>query len=209
MLNLIDHLVFATPDLEAGILHVENMFGVEATPGGRHPGFGTQNALVSLGRHSYLEIVGPDPLRDTAQAPDLFELAKIDRPQLVTWAAKSDDLETLTARAHGAGVELGDVSTGSRMQPDGTLLEWRLTDPYRDRKDGIIPFFIDWGSTPHPALSLSQPCLLVHLVFSHTDPSPVEDALRAVTDEHIPVSRSNSRRITATVRTPKGLVELE
>lgn len=209
MLSLIDHLVFATPDLEAGIVHIRNLFGVQARPGGRHPGFGTQNALVSLGRHSYLEIVGPDPLRDTERIPELFELATVDRPQLVTWAARSDDLEMVTARAQSAGVDLGDVSTGSRMRPDGMLLEWQLTDPYRDRMAGIIPFFIDWGTTPHPASSLPRSCQLIDLTLSHTDPSSVEEALRAVTGVPIPVSRSDRRRITATLRTPNGLVTLE
>jgi len=95
------------------------------------------------------------------------------------------------------------------MRPDGILLEWQLTDPYRDRMDGIVPFFIDWGTTPHPASSLSQPCRLLDLVLSHTNPSRVEDALRAVTNAPIPVSRSNRRCITATVRTPNGRVTLE
>jgi len=208
MLSLIDHLVFATPDLESGVLHIENLFGVQATPGGRHPRFGTHNALVSLGEHTYLEIVGPDPLRETEQMPEIFELSRLDRPQLVTWAAKSDDLGLLGARARRAGVDLGVVSTGSRMRPDGILLEWQLTDPYRDRMAGIIPFFIDWGTTPHPASSLPPSCQLMELTLSHSDPSSVENALEAVTDMPIPVTPSESRHMQATISTPNGFVTL-
>ena len=58
---LIDHLVYATPDLDLGIDTIERLLGVRATPGGQHLGAGTRNALVALGPGTYLEIVGPDP----------------------------------------------------------------------------------------------------------------------------------------------------
>ena len=38
LLAQIDHLVYATPDLTAGVKQIEALLGIHATPGGQHPG---------------------------------------------------------------------------------------------------------------------------------------------------------------------------
>ena len=46
--------------------------------------------------------------------------------------------------------------SGSRRRTDGVLLSWRYTDPQTVLADGLVPFFIDWGQSPHPARTAAQ-----------------------------------------------------
>jgi len=58
--GVLDHLVFAAPDLAAAVAQFTELTGVAPVPGGRHPGGGTANYLVGFGgayRDGYLEIV--------------------------------------------------------------------------------------------------------------------------------------------------------
>ena len=82
-----DHLVFAAPDLEEGVRHVETLLGVEMSPGGRHAGFGTRNRLIGFGPHNYMEVVSVDPDQPAPDRPRWFGLDTLETPRLVTWCA--------------------------------------------------------------------------------------------------------------------------
>jgi len=203
----VDHLVWGGRDLDLEIDHLQALIGVRATPGGRHMGQGTRNALISLGPAMYLELIAPDLSQPPPAGPRWFGLDDLTTPRLITWAAKSDDLEHRADVARRAGLELGEVRSGQRQQSDGERLSWRLTYPDMGEGDGLVPFLIDWGLSPHPAGSAPGGAELVELRAEHPDPGTVSQLLRHLGIE-LRVSRGPSRALIATLETPHGRVEL-
>lgn len=203
----IDHLVYATPDLNRGVQEIEKLLGVQATPGGQHPGRGTRNALVKLGSATYLEIIAPDPEQPAPEAPRPFGIDGLKESRLVAWAAKGVDLERLRDDAARKGTRLGEVTSGSRRRTDGVLLSWRYTDPRAVLADGLVPFFIDWGQSPHPAQTAAPGGSLIALRAEHPDPQSVQRLLRALGLD-LNVQSGPRPAIVAFIDTPRGVVEL-
>ena len=206
-LTRIDHLIYATPDLDRTVADLELQTGVRASAGGSHPGRGTRNALLALGSRCYLEVLGPDPAQPPPERPRTRGIDQLQAAKLVGWAAASADLDGLAQRAMALGVELGAVRPGSRRKPEGELLQWRFTDPNKILLDGLVPFLIDWGGAAHPALDAARGCLLLELRAEHPDPAAVLRALHAL-DLRIRVSRAAVPALVARIKSPRGVITL-
>ncbi|MET9273034.1 VOC family protein [Kribbella sp. NPDC003557] len=138
---LLDHLVLATPDLEATVAAFADATGVEPVVGGRHVRWGTRNYLAGLGGTAYLEFLGADP----EAAPDARSPYPLDRERLVTWAVHPADVDGFVAAAREQGVELGEIVELSRRTAGGAMLRWRLSEVEPAPYGGLVPFVIDWG----------------------------------------------------------------
>jgi hypothetical protein len=202
---LIDHLAYAAPDLEAAVSELERRLGVRAAPGGKHRGLGTHNALLSLG-DSYLEIIAPDPEQPAPAQPRPFGIDGLGRPRLAGWAARAPDIDERVRRARGTGYDPGEVLEFGREAPDGARLTWRFTFP-PSAGDGLVPFLIDWGDTPHPSAGAPGGCSLVSLRAEHPAPDGIEAMLEALGVE-LDVARGPEAALIAVLDTPNGRVEL-
>lgn len=204
---MLDHLVYATPDVAKTIDIIERAWGVRAVLGGKHPN-GTHNALLSLGGGGYLEIIGPDPEQTPDPArPMSFGVDRLTAPKLVTWAIKAPGIADCVARARRAGYDPGDPQPLSRKRPDGELLEWILTRAPEPLGDGLVPFLIDWGQTAHPAADAPGGCTFACLRAEHPDPGSVKVWTRAVGEE-LDVRSGAAPALIATIHTPNGRMEL-
>ena len=207
LLARVDHLVYATPDLDRGISEIEAIFGVKASPGGQHPGRGTRNALVSLGPTTYLEIFAPDPAQPFPETPRAFGLDNLKSSRLVAWYVNSEDLDKARSEAVRAGVPLGEIRSGSRRRGDGVEISWRFTDPLVLVADGIVPLFIDWGHSPHPAESAERGASLIALRAEHPDATRVRLMLQKIRI-NLPVDSGPAPALIAVIDCPKGRVVL-
>src|SRR4051794_4748268 len=139
----IDHVIYATGDLDAAAGRVEAQLGVAAVPGGRHEGLGTHNRIVPLGG-GYLELLAVADAEEAARsALGSAALARLERGAegLIGWAVAVDDVAPVAAR-------LGTVVTTIRRSG----LSARLTGVAEAMREPCLPFFIarDPG-VPDPA----------------------------------------------------------
>lgn len=206
---VVDHLVFASPDLEEGIRHVEALLGMRASPGGVHPGMGTRNALLGLGEGCYLEIVGIDPDQPAPAEPRWFGIDGLEGLRLVTFAARVSPgmLDGVVAEAAASGVDLGEVRSGGRVRPDGGELRWKVTSPRASRREGVLPFLMEWGTPEHPSSTLAVAGSLVSLRAEHPEADAVIEEL-VVLGVDLPVRLAPRPALVATLQTAGGVVEL-
>lgn len=202
-----DHLVFGVPDLARGIEWVEHATGVRARIGGRHPGRGTHNALLSLGGRQYLEIIALDPAQ--AEAPGLLypALKTLSEPRFIAWAVAVDNVADIAMRVAAANIETIGPLEGARVQADGSLLAWKTLRMAGPSVEGL-PFFIEWQKgTPHPSQTTPSGCRLTSFEIDHPDPEGTRRILRCLGAEAT-VTPSARVRLKARLQTPKGEVEL-
>lgn len=95
----------------------------------------------------------------------------------------------------------------TRTQPDGTVLHWRLTVGGGETFPDLIPFLIDWGNTPHPAVTSASGAHLIEFRAESPDPERVEATLRALGMD-LDVRLGDQPRLIARVAGPRGEITL-
>jgi len=202
MLHL-DHILYAVPNLEKGIEDFEKLTGVRPAYGGKHTNLGTHNALVSLGKEVYLELIAPDPNQNIPLKNIVFNIGKIKVPKIITWAVRSANINEL-----GAKIKIAEIQDGKRIKEDGTLLKWKTAEitEFADTS-GMVPFVIQWDQTPHPASTSPVGCNL--LEFSAEHPSP-NQFTKLVSELSFPfkIVESPSFQLKIKINSPKGVIEI-
>lgn len=202
---LLDHLLFATPDVDATTADLEERFGVPFGPGGRHPGWGTRNRILPLGDSVYLEVIGPDEEQPDAAGNRILDVDGMESPSMRWWAVRPERLESAVEAFRTASLDPGLIIQGRRNRPDGTLLTWSMTDPRSRSNDGILPLLIDWEQTTHPGAE-SSGVTLTELRLEH--PEPTRFAAPFARFGLPEVHQAEAPAIIASFDTPKGRVTL-
>lgn len=204
----IDHLVYACATLERGMDEIEQLLGVRPVVGGRHPDFGTHNALLSLGPETYLEVIARDPDSKVLVHSALAELPDDQFSCLKTWVLRTEDIVQLARTANDAGIGIGAVQSGSRDAPDGIQISWQLTDHNAMPMGGAIPFLISWGDTPHPAGVVPRGGDLLSLTIEHPESGRVREAL-SVLGVELEVIQGAEFKLAARIQADDGIKLLE
>ena len=104
-------------------------------------------------------------------------------------------------------LDLGELKEKSRKKPDGSVLKWTMTDLTKNRMEGAIPYFINWGDAAHPAENSPKGCRLIRLEVLHPDAKRVNELLRNLGIDL--QAELGSVALKATIESPKGQIVLE
>jgi hypothetical protein len=179
---VLDHLVLGTGDLARGSAWLERFLGVSLSEGGRHPGMGTMNRLLSLGPSCYLELIAIDPAAPRPALARWFGLDTRDvqeriaqRPRLIGWVARTNAIDLLDEKTGGV---LGRVQSMSRGD-----WRWRISVPEDGHpvEGGLVPNLIQWEVPFHPCERLpDRHCRLEWMEAAHPNPAKVKYLLDEV-----------------------------
>ena len=183
--TVVDHVLLPVADLDDGARSLDERFGLKGIPGGRHPGVGTANVIVPLGRQ-YLELIAIVDQGEAASSRLGGRVARAlqENRRFVAWALRTEDLDAVRAGLQGAGWDLPAIVEGSRTRPDGQVLRWRTQDIDTGIEPSAIPFVIEWripdGLHPGEVESAHRTgrAALRRVVVGARDPGPVRDRLQ-------------------------------
>jgi len=196
-----DHLVWSAPDLDEGVRAIAGLTGIKPIKSGSHSGKGTRNALLSLGKRSYLEIIAPDP----AQAGGPWVDRLCSSPSVIHWAITVTDLEKMASTLPADLLGDSEIVSARRETPHG-LLTWKLLFLRGHSFGGLVPFLIDWGSSPHPAEGTPQGCRLSGIYISCPQAKKLQAILNTL---GLDLSVATDRHeLNIIIDTPNGIKKL-
>ncbi|MDH3386477.1 MAG: VOC family protein [Gammaproteobacteria bacterium] len=213
-MNQLDHIVIAADSLQQGVDYLHQTLGVAIPAGGFHQTMGTHNHLMQLANDAYLEVIAIDPQAQAPPRPRWFGLdeatirASLKRqPRLITWVMNTPDIHRLVG---DAGFDIG---VPTRLSRDNLEWEIALTDDGRLLAGGMLPYCIQWHSSPHPSRGMADlGCVLHALTIYHNRPRWLAERLDAIDASHLvqiePLPDSESPYLMAAIETPGGVVTL-
>ena len=154
-----DHAVIAVKDLDAAIETYRNL-GFAVSPGGRHTGRGTHNAIVRFGL-DYLELIAVHDERLARSAGgnvmDLLDYLERSDGGPLGFALAAAELDEIARSWSSDLAPAGIPVSMERVRPDGVRLEWRLLIPGGSAWRKPWPFLIEWGTPDSERLQRDSP----------------------------------------------------
>jgi hypothetical protein len=182
----LDHVVLVVPDLEVAAAALQQRLGLRASPGGRHPALGTENALVAVGG-AYLELVAVADEHAARSTPfgRAALTAREQGPRFAGWVARVGDLDA-------AAQAMGEVVVPmSRLTPAGERVTWHMARVDRLGDGGAVTPLISWD----------DPATAPPFAPAQTPPAPSPWSTPRLATRTAP-SAAISRRCTASCSSP-------
>jgi Glyoxalase-like domain len=202
----VDHVVVAIRSLDEGVAAFERLTGVKPVLGGKHPKRGTENALVSLGGNTYVEVIAPQ--KEAKLSPLDEPMRELTELTIIGWAIGVSSAEDAHARIVKAAMTPSPITGGSRVTPAGTTLQWDTFGLLTPQID-VAPFFIHWrDGTPHPSTTSPKGCTLSKVEVQDPAAADLSKIMIALGVAGVTVTDAPSA-IRVSLACPKGAVTLK
>lgn len=159
MITRFDHVVIAARNLEEAIRHYQKL-GFDVSPGGRHTGLGTHNAIIRFGL-DYLELISiydeTEVVSSRLGGKVLLDFLRKREGGLLGYALATSDIEQDAEHFRKIGLEAVGPFAMQRMRPNGHLLSWRLLVPGGVPWRQPTPFLIQWDAPDEQRLAWESP----------------------------------------------------
>lgn len=119
----LDHIIISVQDLQTAIKTYQDA-GFTVNYGGQHGDGFTENGLIVLSDGSYIELIALVEGKSYADA-GFKPLLKETGEGFTGFALVSDDIESDVAAMRERGIEVGEITQGSRVRSDGETLAWK------------------------------------------------------------------------------------
>jgi fermentation-respiration switch protein FrsA (DUF1100 family) len=130
----IDHVIYATADLDEAAARIQSELGLSVVPGGRHEGHGTHNRIVPLGG-GYLELMAvadPDEAADSPMGSAVQARLTEQGDGLFAWVIILDGVEQFADRLDLPVITVAREGLSARVAG----LAEALRNP-------VLPFFLE------------------------------------------------------------------
>ncbi|HEY7348402.1 MAG TPA: VOC family protein [Ktedonobacterales bacterium] len=159
MIGRFDHAVIAVRDLAEAQRRYQAL-GFAVSPGGRHTGRGTQNAIIRFGL-DYLELIAiydeTELVGRGLNGQALAEFLAKQEGGLIGYALATADIAQDAERLGRTGLAAEGPFAMERMRPDGRRLSWRLLVPGSVPWRRPWPFLIQWDAPDAERLVWEEP----------------------------------------------------
>lgn len=144
----LDHLVIAAKDPLKSAEHFAKKHDIKAVQGGKHPMWGTHNALAYFQKDCYIEWIG---IFDEAAAKHsnnpliqqlITHLSTVGEG-LFQYGLRTTNMDYYVKHFTKNNVSFVGPLNGKRSRPDGSTLSWRMLFPTSHLL--VTPFLIEWG----------------------------------------------------------------
>src|SRR5579884_3417649 len=147
MITRFDHAVIGVRNLDEAIRRYQSL-GFDVSPGGRHTGLGTYNAIVRFGL-DYLELISiydeNEVVAGRFGGKVLVDFLRKREGGLLGYALATTDIEQDAEHFQRVGLPAQGPFAIQRMRPDGHLLSWRLLVPGGGTGLQAWHSLIQWG----------------------------------------------------------------